>query len=145
VTTFLGAHGLGPEYRDRPDDYVDYLCRVVLPAAVGEGLVDAVDGFCDPAGFTHAQITRLFSAARAHGLPVKLHAEQYRDFGAADLVAQFKGLSADHLEYAGEPTVHALAAAGTVATLLPGAHWMLAETRRRRSRFSAATGSASRS
>jgi imidazolonepropionase len=130
VTTFLGAHGLAPEYRGRPDEYVDYLWQVVLPAAVREGLVDQVDGFCDSTGFSHAQITRLFEAARAHGLPVKLHAEQYRDFGAADLVARFGGLSADHLEFASEPTVRAMAEAGTVATLLPGAHWTMAETQR---------------
>ena len=130
VTTFLGAHGVAPEYRGRPDDYVDHLCNVVLPAAVAEGLVDQVDGFCDPTGFSHAQITRLFETARAHGLPVKLHAEQYRDFRAADLVAQFKGLSADHLEFAGEPTIRAMAEADTVATLLPGAHWTMAETQR---------------
>lgn len=130
ITTFLGAHGLAPEYRGRADDYVDYLCGIVLPAAVQEGLVDQVDGFCDSTGFTHAQITRLFEVARSHGLPVKLHAEQYRDFGAADLVARFKGLSADHLEFAGEATVRAMAEAGTVATLLPGAHWTMAETQR---------------
>ena len=130
VTTFLGAHGIAPEYRGRPDDYIDYLCQSVLPAAVAEGLVDQVDGFCDPTGFSHAQITRLFETARANGLPVKLHAEQYRDFRAADLVAAFKGLSADHLEFAGEPTIEAMAAAGTVATLLPGAHWTMAETQR---------------
>ncbi|MCI0546331.1 MAG: imidazolonepropionase [Candidatus Rokubacteria bacterium] len=130
VTTFLGAHAVGPEYRGRADDYVDYLCRVVLPAAVREGVVDQVDGFCDSTGFSHAQTIRLFEVARAHGLPVKLHAEQYRDYRAADLVARFRGLSADHLEYAGEPTVRAMAEAGTVATLLPGAHWMLGETQR---------------
>ena len=83
-----------------------------------------------PPGFSHAQITRLFETARAHGLPVKLHAEQYRDFRAADLVAQFKGLSADHLEFAGEATIRAMAEADTVATLLPGAHWTMAETQR---------------
>jgi len=130
VTTFLGAHGLAPEFRGRPDDYIDHLCRVVLPAAVAEGLVDQVDGFCDTTGFTHAQITRLFEAARAHGLPVKLHAEQYRDYKAADLVARFRGLSADHLEFAAEPTIALMAEAGTVATLLPGAHWTMAETQR---------------
>jgi imidazolonepropionase len=130
VTTFLGAHGLAPEYRGRPDDYIEYLCQVVLPAAVREGLVDQVDGFCDSTGFSHAQITRLFEVARAHRLPVKLHAEQYRDFGAADLVARFGGLSADHLEFASERTVRAMAAAGTVATLLPGAHWTMGETQR---------------
>ncbi len=130
VTTFLGAHGLAPEYRGRSDEYVAHLCTVVLPSAVAEGLVDQVDGFCDPTGFSHAQITRLFEVARAHGLPVKLHAEQYCDFRAADLVAQFGGLSADHLEFAGEPTILAMAQAGTVATLLPGAHWTMGETQR---------------
>jgi len=130
ITTFLGAHGVAPEYRGRPDDYVDHLCDVILPAALAEGLVDQVDGFCDPTGFSHAQITRLFETARAHGLPVKLHTEQYCDFRGADLVARFKGLSADHLEYAAEPTIRAMAEAGTVATLLPGAHWTMAETRR---------------
>jgi imidazolonepropionase len=89
-----------------------------------------VDGFCDPTGFSHEQIARLFDVATAHGLPVKLHAEQYRDFRAADLVARFKGLSADHLEFAGEPTIRAMAEADTVATLLPGAHWTMAETQR---------------
>lgn len=130
VTTFLGAHGLAPEYQGRHDDYIDYLCRVVLPAAVEQGLVDQVDGFCDATGFSQAQTARLFEAARAHGLPVKCHAEQYRDFGAADLVARFKGLSADHLEFAGEGTVRAMAGADVVATLLPGAHWTLADTQR---------------
>ena len=130
VTTFLGAHGVASEYQGRPDDYIDHLCRAILPAAVEQGLVDAVDGFCDPTGFTREQITRLFEAARAHGLPVKLHAEQYRDYRAADLVAQFKGLSADHLEFASEATIVRMAEAGTVATLLPGAHWMMAETQR---------------
>ena len=130
VTTFLGAHGVAPEFRGRPDDYIDHLCRVILPAAIAEGLVDQVDGFCDPTGFSHEQISRLFDVATTHGLPVKLHAEQYRDFRAADLVARFKGLSADHLEFAGEPTIRAMAAADTVATLLPGAHWTMAETQR---------------
>ena len=130
VTTFLGAHGIAPEYRGRPDDYIDHLCRVILPAAIAKGLVDQVDGFCDPDGLLDEQITRLFDVATAHGLPVKLHAEQYRDFRAADLVARFKGLSADHLEFAGEPTIRAMAEADTVATLLPGAHWTMAETQR---------------
>lgn len=130
VTTFLGAHGLAPEYRGRHDEYIDYLCRVVLPAAVAQGLVDQVDGFCDATGFSPAQTARLFEAATAHGLPVKCHAEQYRDYGAAEVVARFKGLSADHLEYAGEQTVRTMADAGVTATLLPGAHWTLADTRR---------------
>jgi imidazolonepropionase len=130
INTFLGAHGLAPEYRGRHDDYIDYLCRMVLPAAADQGLVDAVDGFCDPSGFSRAQISRLFTTANARGLPVKLHAEQYCEFGAAALVAEFNGLSADHLEYATEATVRAMADAGTVATLLPGAHWTLGETHR---------------
>jgi imidazolonepropionase len=130
VNTFLGAHGLAPEYKGRRDDYVEFLCRTVLPAAFQQGLVDAVDGFCDRSGFDHAQIAKLFEAARAYGLPVKLHAEQYHDFSAAELVARFKGLSADHLEYASEKTIRVMAEAGTVATLLPGAHWTLGETHR---------------
>ncbi len=130
VTTFLGAHGLAPEYHGRHDDYVDFLCQTVLPEAVRRGLVDQVDGFCDATGFTREQTARVFEVARANGLPVKCHAEQYRDFGAAEVVAAFRGLSADHLEYATEKTVRAMADAGVVATLLPGAHWTLADTQR---------------
>ncbi|MGE0724080.1 MAG: imidazolonepropionase [Alphaproteobacteria bacterium] len=130
VSTFLGAHSIGPEFDGRWDDYVDFLCGTVLPAAIREDLVDAVDGFCDPAGFNHDQISRLFEVAAANGLPVKLHAEQYRDYRAADLVAKFRGLSADHLEYASEQTIRVLADAGTVATLLPGAHFVMGETKR---------------
>jgi len=130
VSTFLGAHGLAPEYEGRRDDYVDFLCDTVLPAAVEANLADAVDGFCDRVGFTHAQIERLFDRATAFGLPVKLHADQYSDFGAGALVARYRGLSADHLEYASTETIRAMAEAGTVATLLPGAHWLLGETQR---------------
>ena len=130
VTTFLGAHGLAPEYQGRHDDYIDFLCKTVLPEAVRQGLVDQVDGFCDATGFSPAQTARVFEVARANGLPVKCHAEQYRDFGAAEVVAAFRGLSADHLEYASEKTVRAMAEAGVVATLLPGAHWTLADTQR---------------
>jgi imidazolonepropionase len=126
-TTFLGAHGLPPEYAGRPDDYMDFLCRTVLPAAVAEGLVDAVDGFCDAVGFTHAQIARLFDTAKAYGLPVKLHADQYSNFKAGQLAAEYGAMSAEHLEYADEETVAALAAAGTVAVLLPGANYTLQE------------------
>ena len=130
VSTFLGAHAVGPEYQGRQDDYVELLCKTILPAAIRDGVVEAVDGFCDPTGFNHAQITRLFEAATANGLPVKLHAEQYRDYRAADLVAKFHGLSADHLEFASEPTVRALADSGAVGTLLPGAHFTMGETHR---------------
>jgi imidazolonepropionase len=127
-STFLGAHGVAPEYDGRPDDYIQFLARTVLPAAVQQDLVDQVDGFCDRLGFTHAQIGVLFDAATAYGLPVKLHADQYSDFGAGAVVARYRGLSADHLEYASEATVRAMAEAGTVATLLPGANWTLLET-----------------
>lgn len=126
VNTFLGAHGLPPEYAEAERDaYVDLLCERILPRAIGEGLVDQVDGFCDAMGFTHAQISRQFDIAVSHGLPVKLHADQYTDFAAGALVAKYGGLSADHLEYASEETVAAMAAAGTVATLIPGANWTL--------------------
>ncbi|MFO1082120.1 MAG: imidazolonepropionase [Reyranellaceae bacterium] len=130
VSTFLGAHGLAPEYAGRRDDYVDFMCRTVLPEAVRQGLVDQVDGFCDKVGFTHAQMDRLFAVAQAHGLGVKLHADQYTDFGAGAVVARHRGLSADHLEFASLATVQAMAEAGTVATLLPGAHFTLHETRK---------------
>jgi imidazolonepropionase len=113
------------EYAGRPDDYIDFLCDTVLPAAVTEDLVDAVDGFCDAVGFTQAQITRLFNTARAHGLPVKLHADQYSNFKAGQLAAEYGAMSAEHLEYADEETIAALAAAGTVAVLLPGANYTL--------------------
>ena len=130
VSTYLGAHGLPPEYRGRRDDYVAFMCDEVLPAALAEGLVDHVDGFCDEAGYDHAQMGRLYARARSEGLGVKAHADQYTDFGAGGLVARHGGLSADHLEYASEATVRAMAEAGTVATLLPGAHFTLRETRR---------------
>jgi imidazolonepropionase len=129
-STFLGAHGLPQEYAGRPDDYIDFLCNTVLPAAVAEDLVDAVDGFCDAVGFTHAQIARLFDTARAHGLLVKLHADQYTNFKAGQLAAEYGALSAEHLEYADEETVAALAASGTVAVLLPGANYVLQESQK---------------
>ena len=129
VSTFLGAHGLAPEYAGRPDDYIDFLADTILPAAVAEGVVDAVDGFCDNVGFNHAQIRRLFDRAKSFGLPVRLHADQYSDFSAGALAAEHKALVADHLEYASESTVAAMAKAGTVAGLLPGANYTLRETR----------------
>ncbi len=128
-TTFLGAHALPPEFAGRSDDYIDYLCTIVLPALRAEGLVDAVDAFCDPVAFTPAQVGRMFEAARNQGLPVKLHAEQLSDQGGAELAARFGALSADHLEHLGESGARALAAAGTVAVLLPGAFYCQRETR----------------
>lgn len=128
-TTFLGAHALPPEYAGRADDYIDLLCGQMLPALAAGGLVDAVDAFCERIGFSHAQTERLFRAARAHGLPVKLHAEQLSDQDGAALVARYGGLSADHLEHLSAAGVAAMAAHGTVAVLLPGAYYFLRETR----------------
>ena len=133
VCTFMGAHAVPPEYWDHPDDYIGYLCDVVLPAAVAAGLVDIVDGFCDTAafrGFTHAQMDRMFDAAAAHGKPVTLHADQYSLAGAAALAARHGALSAAHLEYTDAAGAEALAAAGTVAILLPGANYTLFEAKK---------------
>jgi len=128
-TTFLGAHAVPPEFAGRPDAYIDAVCEQMLPALAAEGLVDAVDAFCENVGFTAAQTERVFGAARALGLPVKLHAEQLSDQGGAALVARHRGLSADHLEYLGSEGIAAMAAAQTVAVLLPGAFYFLRETR----------------
>ena len=128
-TTFLGAHALPPEFVGRSDAYVDLLCHEVLPAAHRAGLVDAVDAFCETIGFTPAQTRRMFTAASALGLPVKLHADQLSDLGGAALAAEFGALSADHLEYTGPDGVAAMARAGTVAVLLPGAFYTLRETK----------------
>jgi imidazolonepropionase len=127
-TTFLGAHALPPEYAGRADDYIDAVCRW-LPDLQAEGLVDAVDAFCERIGFSAAQTQRVFEAARTLGLPVKLHADQLSDGDGAALVARFEGLSADHVEYASEAGVAAMACAGSVAVLLPGAFHVLRETK----------------
>jgi imidazolonepropionase len=126
--TFLGAHALPPEFAGRADDYVSACCDW-LAILHAEGLVDAVDAFCEGIGFSPAQVRRVFEAARALGLPVKLHADQLSDLGGAALAADFGGLSADHVEYSSERSVRAMAAAGTVAVLLPGAFHVLRETR----------------
>jgi imidazolonepropionase len=126
-TTFLGAHALPPEYEGRADDYIEALCEW-LPALHAEGLVDAVDGFCDRIGFTREQTRRLFDAARALGVPVKLHAEQLSNQRGAELAAEYGALSCDHLEHLDEAGVRAMAAAGTVAVLLPGAYYFLRDT-----------------
>ena len=128
-TTFLGAHALPPEYAGRADDYIDMLCGEMLPALAAQGLVDAVDAFCERIGFSHDQTARVFDVARRLGLPVKLHAEQLSDQGGAALVARYDGLSADHLEWLSDEGVAAMARAGTVAVLLPGAYYFLRETR----------------
>ena len=127
-TTLLAAHALPAEFAGRADEYIDLVCRETIPAAAGAGLADAVDAFCETIGFTAAQTRRVFAAARAHGLPVKLHTDQLSDTGGAALAAEFGGLSADHLEYTNEAGVAAMARAGTVAVLLPGAFYALRET-----------------
>lgn len=127
-TSFLGLHAPPPECRERRDDYVALVCDGMLPALAAEGLVDAVDAFCETIAFTPAETHRLFERARQLGLPVKLHAEQLSDQGGAALVASFDGLSADHLEHLGDAGVAAMAKAGTVAVLLPGAFYALRET-----------------
>jgi imidazolonepropionase len=127
-TTYLAAHALPPEFAGRADDYIAEVCAW-LPILHGEGLVDAVDAFCEGIGFSPAQTRRVFAAARALGLPVKLHADQLSDLGGGALSAEFDGLSADHLEYTNEPSVQAMAARGTVAVLLPGAFHVLRETK----------------
>ncbi len=127
-TTFLGAHATPAEYAGRDDDYVDEVCIPALRAAHAEGLVDAVDGFCEGIAFQPAQIARVFDVARDLGLPVKLHAEQLSNLGGAKLAASYGALSADHIEYLDEPGVRAMADAGTVAVILPGAFYTLRET-----------------
>jgi imidazolonepropionase len=128
ATTFLGAHALPPEFAGRADAYIVELCERMLPALAKEGLVDAVDAFCEKIGFTHAQTAQVFEAARQFQLPVKLHAEQLSDQGGAALVADYGGLSADHLEHLSAAGAAAMARAGTVAVLLPGAYYFLRET-----------------
>jgi len=128
MTSFLGAHAIPPEYAGRSDAYIDDVCIPALRAAHVQGLVDAVDGFCEGIAFDTKQIARVFEVARELGLPVKLHAEQLSDLGGAELAASYSATSADHLEYLGENGVRALAEAGTVAVILPGAYYTLRET-----------------
>ena len=129
VTTFLGLHALPPVFAGRADDYVDHVCQQMLPAVAGERLADSVDAFCDEIGFTRAQTQRFFETARHFRLPVKLHAEQLSNQHGAALAGEFGALSADHLEHLDAGGVDALAKAGTVAVLLPGAFYVLRETR----------------
>jgi imidazolonepropionase len=126
-TSFLGAHAIPPNYKGRGDAYLEEVCLPALRAAHAEGLVDAVDGFCEGIAFSVPQIARLFDEARALGLRVKLHAEQLSHLGGAALAARHGALSADHLEYANEDDARAMAASGTVAVLLPGAFYTLRE------------------
>lgn len=127
--TFLGAHALPPEANGDKAAYIAKVCEEMIPAVADAGLADAVDGFCEGIAFSPDEIARVFDAAKAHGLPVKLHAEQLSDLGGAALAARYGALSADHLEYLSEDGAKAMAAAGTVAVLLPGAFYFIRETK----------------
>ena len=129
-TTLLAAHTVPPEFKDKPDRYIDLIIDEMLPEAVEHGLADAVDAYCESIAFTAPQVARLFRAAEKAGLRVKLHADQLSDGGGAELAAHFNALSADHLEYTPLNGVRAMADAGTVAVLLPGAFLTLNETQR---------------
>ena len=129
-TTLLALHALPPEYANDRDGWVDFACEILLPAAARAGLADAVDAFCEGIAFTPAEVRRLFVAARRHGIAVKLHADQLSDTGGAALAAEFGALSADHIEYSDDAGIAAMAVAGCVAVLLPGAFYTLGETRR---------------
>jgi imidazolonepropionase len=126
--TLLAAHAVPPEYKDNADAYIELVCNELIPAVAERELADAVDAYCEDIAFSATQIAKVFDAAREHGLPVKLHADQLSDGGGAGLAASFSGLSADHLEYASAEGVAAMANAGTVAVLLPGAYLTLNET-----------------
>lgn len=128
VTTWLAAHAVPPEYKGREEAYIDEVVIAGLKLAHSQGLVDAVDGFCETIGFSTAQMTRIFKAAKSLGLPIKLHAEQLTDQKGAILAAEYQGLSADHLEYLDPNDVPEFAKSGSVAVLLPGAFYTLKET-----------------
>ena len=127
--TFLGAHALPPSHSDHPDKYIDMVCNEMLPAIHKDGLIDAVDGFCENIAFSAEQMARVFDKAKELGLPVKLHAEQLSNQGGAKMAAEYGALSSDHLEYLDEEGVKAMAEAGSVAVLLPGAYYFLRETK----------------
>lgn len=127
-STCLAAHALPPEYKDQSDAYVDHICTEMLPKLHQEGLVDAVDAFCEYLAFSPVQVERIFNTAHALNLPVKLHAEQLSSLGGSSLAARYHALSADHLEFMTEDDVKAMAVSGTVAVLLPGAFYFLRET-----------------
>ncbi|PLT21819.1 imidazolonepropionase [Psychrobacter sp. MES7-P7E] len=127
-TTYLAAHALSPEYKNRADDYIEQVCEWLL-ILHSEGLVDAVDGFCENIAFSTEQIRRVFEVARSLDLPVKLHSEQLSDIGGSALVAEYKGLSSDHLEHLSEEDIKKMAASNTVAVILPGAFYTLRDTK----------------
>ena len=127
-TTFLGAHALPPEYAGRSQDYIDLVCNEMLPALAAEGLVDAVDVFCERIAFTLVETEQVFRVAQKLGIPVKLHAEQISDMGGSALAARYGALSCDHIEHLSQAGIDAMQAAGTVAVLLPGAYYTLRDT-----------------
>lgn len=127
-TTLLAAHSVPPEFENDSDGYVDLICEAILPAVSAHGLADAVDAYCERFAFNDTQIARVFARAAEFGIPVKLHADQLSDGNGAALAARFSALSADHLEYTSPAGVDAMAKAGTVAVLLPGAYVTLKET-----------------
>ncbi|RWM77355.1 MAG: imidazolonepropionase [Mesorhizobium sp.] len=129
-TSFLGAHALPPEAKGDKDTFIDLVAKGILPAVAAEGLADAVDGFCEGIAFSPEQISRVFDAAKAAGLPVKLHSDQLSNLHGAELAARYGALSADHLEYTDEAGAAAMAKAGTVATILPGAYYFIRETKK---------------
>ena len=128
--SYLGAHAVPPEYLDDVDGYLDLVCNRMIPEIASGRLADSVDAFCEAIAFSAAQVARVFEAARAHGLQVRLHADQLSDLGGAALAARFGALSADHLEYASDAGAAAMARSGTVAVILPGAFLTLHETRK---------------
>lgn len=129
ATTFLGAHALPPEFEQDADGYITEVCERMIPLVARERLADAVDAFCEGIAFSRDQVARVFSAAKAHGLPIKLHAEQLSNLHGAELAANLGALSADHLEHLDDAGIAAMARAGSVATLLPGAFYFVRETR----------------
>jgi imidazolonepropionase len=129
-TTFLGAHALPPEAKGDKDAYIDLITNGMLPEIAASGLADAVDGFCEGIAFSPEQMARVFDKAKALGLPVKLHADQLSNLHGAALAARYGALSADHLEYTDETGAVAMAEAGTVAVILPGAFYFIRETKK---------------
>ena len=127
-STFLGAHALPPEYTGRGSDYIDLVCQEMMPALHAEGLIDAVDVFCERIAFSLEETERVFQAAQRLGLPVKLHAEQLSDMGGAALAARYGALSCDHIEHLSQAGIDAMKRSGTVAVLLPGAYYTLRDT-----------------
>lgn len=129
-TTLLAAHALPPEYKENASAYVDLICQEIIPHVAKHQLADAVDAFCEGIGFSYAETKQVFDAAARWGLPVKLHADQLSDLGGAGLVAEYGGLSADHVEYTSIDSIKKMASSGTVATLLPYAYYALQETQK---------------